>query len=580
MLPGSVLPAPGLNFERSVMQYQMSGVPAPRLVPQPIAPAPPEMSRPSPKEPRSWRWLILLACALAIGAGLFLWRQRAIAKREAASQSVAAIRSAAVRTGTLNRAVRLTGTTGAERYIALVTPQLRGRGDFHRDAKEFSSGQNMNKVVQSSARSSNSSSTSSSTSSASGGTVQSTMGQSNVGSSAFQAATSRLSKSSSASSSASSSSSATSSSAASNPLGSTSDSLFSSTGGGGGNDFMLILQKLAKPGSRVRKGELIAEFDRINMQNRIDDYQSGVAQTEASFKKMKEELEVGRKAHDQTIATAKSELDKARLELKTIPVLSAIQAERTRLAVEEAEARYQQLVAEAQLVDAGMNAQIRNAEIELEQARIYLKRTVANAERMVVHSPIDGLVVVQNTFRGSEFAPIQEGDQLWPGMMFVQVVDTTSMIINAVVNQVDVEKIRIGQSAKVKFDAYPGLELTARIFSIGAITRPGGMRASFVKDVPVRLKLENTDPRVIPDLSVSCDVVVETEANATIAPKAAVFSDDGGKSSFVFVKNGDGWEKRAIETGLGDHLDVVIRQGLRPGETVALDRPPDGKVNV
>ena len=75
------------------------------------------------------------------------------------------------------------------------------------------------------------------------------------------------------------------------------------------------------------------------MLNRIDDFRSGVAQTEASFKKMKEELEVGRKAHDQTIATAKAELDKARLELKTTPVLSAIQAERTRLAVEEAEAR-------------------------------------------------------------------------------------------------------------------------------------------------------------------------------------------------------------------------------------------------
>ena len=56
---------------------------------------------------------------------------------------------------------------------------------------------------------------------------------------------------------------------------------------------MLILQKLAKPGSRVRKGDLIGEFDRINMLNRVDDYRSGVAQTEQSFKKMKEELEVG-----------------------------------------------------------------------------------------------------------------------------------------------------------------------------------------------------------------------------------------------------------------------------------------------
>jgi len=154
------------------------------------------------------------------------------------------------------------------------------------------------------------------------------------------------------------------------------------------------------------------------------------------------------------------------------------------------------------------------------------------------------------------------------------------MIINATINQVDVEQLRIGQRAKVKFDAYPGLELVARVYSIGAITRPGGMRASFVKDVPVRLKLETGDPRVIPDLSVSCDVVVETEPDANLAPKPAVFSENGGRSSFVFVKNGDGWEKRVVETGLEDHLDVVIRKGLRPGETVALERPPDGKVNV
>ena len=401
------------------------------------------------------------------------------------------------------------------------------------------------------------------------------MGQSNVGNSAFQAATSRLSKTTTTSRSTASSQPAAGSSGSADALGSTSSSLFSAVGGGGGGgDFTLILQKLAKPGSRVRKGDLIGEFDRINMLNRVDDFRSGVSQTEASFKKMKEELEVGRKAHDQTIATAKAELEKARLDLKTTPVLSAIQAERTRLAVEEAEARYKQLAAEALLVETGMTAQARNAEIELQQARIDLKRSEANAERMVVRSPIDGLVVVQNTFRGSEFAPIQEGDQLWPGMMFVQVVDTSSMIVNAAVNQVDVESLRIGQPARIKFDAYPGLELTARIFSIGAITRAGGPRASFVKDVPVRLKLENSDPRVIPDLSVSCDVIIETEANATLAPKAAVFSD--GSSNYVFVKSGDGWEKRVVETGMEDHLSVVIRRGLRPGETVALEQPPNG----
>ena len=58
------------------MQYQMSGVPAPKLVHQPSAPFPPETLAPSPQEPRSWRWLILLLACWPIGAGLYLWRQQ------------------------------------------------------------------------------------------------------------------------------------------------------------------------------------------------------------------------------------------------------------------------------------------------------------------------------------------------------------------------------------------------------------------------------------------------------------------------------------------------------------------------
>ena len=57
------------------------------------------------------------------------------------------------------------------------------------------------------------------------------------------------------------------------------------------------------------------------------------------------------------------------------------------------------------------------------------------------------------------------------------------------------------------------------------MTRPGGMRASFVKDIPVILKIDQMDPRIIPDLSVSVDVVVESEQQATLAPLSAVFRD-------------------------------------------------------
>jgi multidrug efflux pump subunit AcrA (membrane-fusion protein) len=335
----------------------------------------------------------------------------------------------------------------------------------------------------------------------------------------------------------------------------------------------LVLQKLVPSGSKIKKGDVLAEFDREAMLTRVEDFRAAVAQTEASFLKFKAELDVARKAHQQTVDAAKADLEKARLDLKAAPVLSAIEAERARLAVEEAEARYKQLQAETRFFDIGLQAQVRNAEIEVQQSRIDLRRAENNANRMVVRSPIDGLAVVQTTFRGSEFQQIREGDQLWPGMMFVQVVDPSSMIINALVNQVDVEQVRLGQKARVRFDAFPDLQVMASVQSIGAITRPGGPRATFVKEVPVVLKLEGTDPRIIPDLSVSCDLVVETEQEAAIVPLSSVFSDDGGRTFFAFARSGSDWERRVVELGLTNNVSAAVRSGLRPGEVVATQRP-------
>jgi HlyD family secretion protein len=364
-------------------------------------------------------------------------------------------------------------------------------------------------------------------------------------------------------------------------LGSTSGSLQSfgnSSGGGGGagggGEFSLVLQDAVKPGSRVKKGDVVAEFDRQYMLNRLDDYRASVIQLEASIRKMKAELEVSRNAHAQTIENAKAALEKAKLDVKTIPVLGAIEAERTRLAAEEAEARYKQLLAEVKFVEIGYQSQIRNSELEVQQANMELRRAEANADRMLLKAPINGLAVMQTMFRGTEFAQIQPGDQLYPGMMFMQVVDPSSMIINATVNQVDVDNLRIGQKANVRFDAYPDLQVPARVAAIGAMTRAGGQRASYVKDIPVILKIDEMDSRIIPDLSVSIDVVLNSEEQATIAPLSSVFKDSPGDTPHVYVRAGDTWERRDVELGLSNNLSVVVSSGLKPGEVVAQDPPP------
>ncbi len=346
-----------------------------------------------------------------------------------------------------------------------------------------------------------------------------------------------------------------------------------SSGGGGGGDFSLVLQSLVKPGTLVNKNDTVAEFDRQYMQLRLDDYRASVVQAEASFGSLKSNLDAAWKAHQQQVTAAKAQLEKARLDLKTTPVLSAIDAERVKLALDSTDARYQQLVKVAKLLEASQKAQIRTADLELEQARIELRRAEANAERLVVKAPIGGLAVIQNRFRGSDFTPIQQGDQLSPGQFFMSIVNPNSMIVDAMANQADAESLRIGQRARVRFDAYPDLVLPAHVQSVGGIAKSGGARDSFVKELPVRLKLEKLDPRVIPDLTVSVSVILKSEQQTVVAPRAGVFRDPGTDQPYAFVQRGGGWVRQDVDLGMTNFVEAAVRSGLNAGDVIALERP-------
>ncbi|MCX6603095.1 MAG: HlyD family efflux transporter periplasmic adaptor subunit [Acidobacteria bacterium] len=327
----------------------------------------------------------------------------------------------------------------------------------------------------------------------------------------------------------------------------------------------------------AKKGEVVAEFDRQYMMQRLDDFKSTVTQAEADFRKQTAELQITRKSYEQQVLTAKNAVEKAELDIKTIEVRSAIDSERLRLALEESKANLKQLQEARKYLDIGEKAQVRSADLELQSTKMEFKRSEANADKMLVKAPIDGLVVMQNTFRGSEFGAIQQGDSVNPGMLFMQIVDPSSMIVNATVNQSDVQSMRIGQKARLRFDAFPGLELPGRLVVIGAITKAGGSRAQFKKDVLVRFRLERMDPRVIPDLSVSADVILEEEeALAAVAPIEAVQGQGGeGSKAFVSVRSATGqWERREVELGLASFTHVVIKSGVKAGDVVALDKPP------
>jgi hypothetical protein len=125
--------------------------------------------------------------------------------------------------------------------------------------------------------------------------------------------------------------------------------------------------------------------------------------------------------------------------------------------------------------------------------------------------------------------------------------------------------------ARVHFDAYPDLELPAKIKSIGAMTRTGGQRAQYVREVPLQLTLNATEERVIPNLSASADIVLERAEDVLILPRECVFRDEANRP-YAMVRTESGWARRELDLGIANHTEVAVESGVEEGESVAAEK--------
>ena len=342
-------------------------------------------------------------------------------------------------------------------------------------------------------------------------------------------------------------------------------------GGAGGADFNLVLLSLAKAGSHIKAGDVAGQFDPQNQLQRLDDYKDTVVQLDNSIRSMSASLAAVKEAHDQSVYTAKSTLEQARLTLQTGPVLSDIDLEKDKLAVDEADATYKQLLEESAMVEESQKSQIRISELNRDQSKIELQRAEANVERMTVKAPIDGIVVMSTIVRNGEMGQIREGDQVNAGQPFMSIVDPASMVLSGVVNQVDAERLALGMKCTIHVDAYPEVSIPGTITGIGAMAQASEFRAQWVGEIPVRVRIERTDSRLLPDLSGSADVTLEHENNVTVAPVAAVFYESD--QPFVYLKAAEGWIRRGVELGVMSSTAVAIHSGLKNGDVVALKVP-------
>ena len=337
----------------------------------------------------------------------------------------------------------------------------------------------------------------------------------------------------------------------------------------------LIITRLVPSGTQVAPGQLLVEFDRQNQLKAAIDRRSEHRDLEEQIRKKRAEQEQARAKDDTERAVTANAIENARLEMKKNVYLGRIDQEKNEQRLEEALAKQKQFETTFDLKRRAEQADLRILEIQRDRAFMAMKSAEDNATRMVVTSPIAGMVVLRMVWRPGQQVEIQEGEEARPGMPIMQVVDPGAMLVRVKVNQADVHLLKIGQPARISLDAYPELRFEGRVEHVAPVGT-ASMLTTRVRNFVATVSIKGSHPKLLPDLSAAVDVELERKDNVIVVPRDAVVlarsaQSEGGRQNDTFtvrVLDGGSTRSRTVTLGAMNDHEVIVASGLEPGVTV------------
>jgi len=207
----------------------------------------------------------------------------------------------------------------------------------------------------------------------------------------------------------------------------------------------------------------------------------------------------------------------------------------------------------------------RNAQELLESARRRLRywdipeEQIARIEEsgmpqktLTLLAPASGIVVEKN---------VVEGARVMPGMDLYRIADLSRVWVEGEVFEKDLSLVRLGQSARVTFEAYPGEVFT------GTVTYVYPTVSVEARTGQIRVELDNAGLRLKPGMYAKLELQASDARPALMIPRSAVHFT--GERALVFLRGANGaLAHREITTGLIDGNDIEVLAGLVAGDVV------------
>ena len=309
----------------------------------------------------------------------------------------------------------------------------------------------------------------------------------------------------------------------------------------------------------VKKGQLLAELDRSNLNEQL-------------------------KTAQASVSNAQSNLTLAQKQFDRIKAL------------------YDNKAATLETYESAVNS-LTLAKNQLKTAQSDLSRAQTNLSYATIYSPIDGIIMNKAVEEGQTVASSFNTPTL-----FTIANDLTQMQVEAKVDEADIGEVKAGQPVTFTVDAFPDDVFTGTVKEV----RINPTVTSNVVTYTVIINAPNPETKLFPGMTASVTITTKKESGvcipmtalyASIDPDAMKILEKKGYSfkslyknqeelaqglkdvtkKTIWVKRGENnYEQVSVTVGLNNGVKTLIPEGLREGEEVvvgvseAMPGMPDG----
>ena len=324
----------------------------------------------------------------------------------------------------------------------------------------------------------------------------------------------------------------------------------------------IVKKLLVDYGDRVKKGQLLAQLDKIEIEAQVEQSRASLEAADANLKSTQADLERAKvDAEGPDVPLLKRAYDRATNMAKD-GVVSAS-------ALDDAQKNYEmslnkQNVSKAQVTV--LRAKIAQAQAQVAQDQANLKQLEEQLSYTDIISPLDGIVLSRDVQLGDAVSSILVLGS--SATLVMTLGDTSEVYVKGKVDESDIGKVYLGQPARIKVESFKDKTFTGKVTKIS----PMGVEKDNVTTFEVRVSIQNPGGELKAEMTANAEIILEEHKNVLQIPEGAIMYDKDKKASVEIPnpKGKDGKDKIAVNIGISNGAKTEVLSGVKEGDQVVL----------